>query len=382
MTISFDKVDWYKKLTEAGVDAACLVGKAKPCPVCGGKDRFRFDNKNNAGTFWCQQCGPGNGFTLLQKLGWTSPEIMRFLDDGTVAKTDGPIMHAPLQDKEFSPENVAKNRKQLQHAWSTALPLTGADPASRYLQMRVPGCDVSRLSSSLRFHRGMQYWEADEKGKFHKRGYFPVLLGRAVDGANNPITCHRTYLSRDGKKAPFENVKKQMKGVRKLDGAAIRVVTVPDSRVLGLAEGIENAVAVATASRYRFNIWSLVNCQNLEVADIPKGMFDKVIIYADHDKLDPKHNRRPGEHHARLLKARLEQAGFEVELKIPPVEGTDFADMWVEIYTARLAAKQQESHEQQASRSEDRRGVSVGRNDVPGALLGTQIRSTGHALRQ
>jgi len=376
MTIHFDKVDWHKKLTEAGIDAACLVGKGKPCPLCGGKDRFRFDNKNGAGTYFCQQCGPGNGFTMLKKLGWSAPDIMRFLDDGTVPKADAPAIHAPLQDKEFSPENVAKNRKQLQHAWGTALPLTGGDPASRYLQMRVPGCDVKRLSNALRAHRGMQFWEEDERGKYHKRGYFPVLLGRAVDGANNPITCHRTYLTPDGNKAPFENVKKQMKGVRKLDGAAIRVVVNPESRVLGLTEGIENAVAVATACRYRFNVWSMVNCQNLEVADIPKGMFDMVIIYADHDKLDPKNNRRPGEYYARLLKVRLEAAGFEVELKIPPVEGTDFADMWLQVHEARQAAKQQGEYQREKDGA-----LAIG-NNVPGAILAPRIQSTKLQLRQ
>ncbi|WP_445297472.1 DUF7146 domain-containing protein, partial [Escherichia coli] len=89
-------------------------------------------------------------------------------------------------------------------------------------------------------------------GEFAMLGTFPTLLAQAIDAEQNPITCHRTYLTAAGDKAPFEMVKKQMAGVRKLDGAAIRVVNVPDSRVLGLAEGIENAVAVGTA--YRYNI--------------------------------------------------------------------------------------------------------------------------------
>lgn len=37
------------------------------CPCCGGKDRFRFDNKEGRGTFYCNQCGAGDGFTLVSK---------------------------------------------------------------------------------------------------------------------------------------------------------------------------------------------------------------------------------------------------------------------------------------------------------------------------
>ncbi|WP_334319872.1 primase-helicase zinc-binding domain-containing protein [Gilliamella apicola] len=41
-------------------------GKHCPCPVCGGKDRFRFDNKNGRGTYICNQCGSGDGLELIK----------------------------------------------------------------------------------------------------------------------------------------------------------------------------------------------------------------------------------------------------------------------------------------------------------------------------
>ncbi|AHN25852.1 DNA primase, phage-associated / Replicative helicase RepA [Gilliamella apicola] len=41
-------------------------GKHCPCPVCGGKDRFRFDNKNGRGTYICNQCGSGDGLNLIK----------------------------------------------------------------------------------------------------------------------------------------------------------------------------------------------------------------------------------------------------------------------------------------------------------------------------
>ncbi|HIE4545963.1 TPA: DUF927 domain-containing protein [Proteus mirabilis] len=36
------------------------------CPKCGGKDRFRFDDKNGKGTWFCNQCGHGDGLDLVK----------------------------------------------------------------------------------------------------------------------------------------------------------------------------------------------------------------------------------------------------------------------------------------------------------------------------
>ena len=35
------------------------------CPKCGGKDRFRFDDKNGKGTWFCNHCGNGDGLDLI-----------------------------------------------------------------------------------------------------------------------------------------------------------------------------------------------------------------------------------------------------------------------------------------------------------------------------
>ena len=38
----------------------------QPCPVCGGTDRFRCDNKKGNGTWICSNCGAGDGFKLVE----------------------------------------------------------------------------------------------------------------------------------------------------------------------------------------------------------------------------------------------------------------------------------------------------------------------------
>lgn len=40
--------------------------KHQPCPLCGGSDRFRCDDKNGTGSWICNQCGAGTGYTLVR----------------------------------------------------------------------------------------------------------------------------------------------------------------------------------------------------------------------------------------------------------------------------------------------------------------------------
>ncbi len=48
---------WAKILPALGVNI--LKNRHQPCPVCGGKDRFRFDDQEGRGTWFCNQCGAG-----------------------------------------------------------------------------------------------------------------------------------------------------------------------------------------------------------------------------------------------------------------------------------------------------------------------------------
>ncbi len=55
-------------------------GKHGPCPHCGGKDRFRCDDLDGRGTFFCTQCGAGDGFAMVQKVvGCDFPEALRLV---------------------------------------------------------------------------------------------------------------------------------------------------------------------------------------------------------------------------------------------------------------------------------------------------------------
>src|SRR3954452_13263359 len=59
---------WLGILIELGVSPKLLENRHGPCPLCGGNDRFRFDDKDGRGTWICSRCGAGDGPELVKRL--------------------------------------------------------------------------------------------------------------------------------------------------------------------------------------------------------------------------------------------------------------------------------------------------------------------------
>lgn len=57
---------WPRILPALGVKV--IKNRHQACPVCGGSDRFRFDDKEGRGTWYCNQCGAGDGLKLVEKV--------------------------------------------------------------------------------------------------------------------------------------------------------------------------------------------------------------------------------------------------------------------------------------------------------------------------
>ena len=65
----------------AGLTTDQLTDEHQPCPLCGGTDRYRFDDLDGSGSWFCNQCGgkhqsggAGNGMDLLMRsTGWDFP---------------------------------------------------------------------------------------------------------------------------------------------------------------------------------------------------------------------------------------------------------------------------------------------------------------------
>ncbi|EAA8689732.1 DNA primase [Salmonella enterica] len=62
---------WPRILPALGVKV--IKNRHQSCPVCGGSDRFRFDDKEGLGTWFCNQCGAGDGLKLVEKVFGVTP---------------------------------------------------------------------------------------------------------------------------------------------------------------------------------------------------------------------------------------------------------------------------------------------------------------------
>jgi hypothetical protein len=71
-TMDEAKGRWRHILTALGVDEKIMNGKHQPCPICGGKDRFRYDDNQGDGNYFCNRCSHGGtGIKLLMGIkGW------------------------------------------------------------------------------------------------------------------------------------------------------------------------------------------------------------------------------------------------------------------------------------------------------------------------
>ena len=55
-------------LMQPGVSPRFRVGRLDPCPICGSRDRCRYDDRGDTGSCFCNQYSAVDGIILLRKL--------------------------------------------------------------------------------------------------------------------------------------------------------------------------------------------------------------------------------------------------------------------------------------------------------------------------
>jgi putative DNA primase/helicase len=262
------------------------TGYRGPCPVHGGT-KSPFALTNGAGgklLVHCHAgCDPADILGALRR--------KQILPQESAAR---PPLKTPQPPRDWSP--------QAQALWDRGLGVAGT-PVERYLAAR--GCAVIE-TEALRFL---------EPGAFGPLGCMMALVSDVVTA--RPISLHFTRLNAEGTaKADVERPKLLLTGHRK-SGGCIRLS--PDDDVtlgLGLAEGIETALAVMAMGWSP--VWATVDAGNLKSFPVLDGI-EALTIFADHDKA--------GLDAARDCARRWRDAEREVRIATPSAEGFDFADL-------------------------------------------------------
>lgn len=310
---------WREILPALGVDSRLLTNKGSECPVCGGKDRFRFDDKDGKGTWFCNQshgtetdnsngCA-GNGFALVMDLKRCDfAETARLIE--TVIGTDS----APRQAQQTTEQSeAASNHAEVVSLWKAARPIARGDIADTYLRSRLGDYQPSR---ALRFHPAIPVGGRQSPG----------MLSAYVDQHGDLSGLQRTFLTPDGQKVKWGDPRLTMGKLP--DGGAVRLMRLePHHTGLGIAEGVETAMSIT--AMFGIPCWAALNLGRLKVWEPPEGM-SGIVIFGDNDA-----NKR-GQEAAFALAVRLEQRGIPTQVELPPDVGTD----WNDVYQAKMRGYQ------------------------------------------
>lgn len=288
---------WPAILMHFGIEERFLKNKHGECPICGGKDRYRFDDKLGRGSWICNQCGAGDGFALLEKFkGWTFKEAAY-----QVEQIVGFVQS--VETKRESDD--AKKMAAVRRIWSESEPVCKGDPVWLYLNRRI---GIELIPACLRYHPALPYVDGESID------YYPALVAAVSSHENQGIGVHRIYLTADGKKAPVDKSKKLMAG-KPMNGASIKLGAAGE--VLGIAEGIETALAASR--KFSVPVWAAISA-NLMEQWLPPSVAKKVIVFGDNDA------SYTGQASAFALAKKLRLKGIDVDVQIPELAGTDWAD--------------------------------------------------------
>lgn len=288
---------WSGLLPMLGIDSRFLTPKPGPCPMCGGKTRFRFDDKEGRGTWICNNCGAGDGAELAKRaLGIDFRELAVRLD---------PIIGEVAPTASRPTRSADQQRDSLNRLWRSGGPIRPGDPVARYLSVRVglvsaPPC--LRAVDRLRYQ--------DDSPSWH-----PAMIAMVTGPDGMPATIHRTYLTEDGRKADVDAPRRLMPGSIP-DGAAVRLFDA--GLTLGIAEGIETALAAA--SLFGVPVWAAINSTMLAKWRPPVGV-EEVVVFGDADE------GFAGQAAAFTLARRLAPHVERVRVEIPEMIGTDWCDV-------------------------------------------------------
>lgn len=265
---------------------------AAPCPVCQNEGR----KGQNALTL-----ADGNGGRLLlncKKSGCAFGDILAAagINSGSYSPPDPATI---AQRKAEQHKDAVKRAAQAQRLWQEAQPI-GGTLAETYLRGRGITCP---LPDTLRFHGTC--WHGATATRL------PAMIAR-VDGGTG-FALHRTYLCRDGRKAPVEPAKAMLGAVQ---GGAVRLTGAQGPLVV--AEGIETALSLASGLlRTPATIWAALSTSGIRGLRLPDHQ-GRLTIAPDGDTA--------GREAANTLAARAHALGWQVSL-LPAPEGRDWNDI-------------------------------------------------------
>jgi len=297
---------WREILSCIGIDPKFLTKKPGPCPMCGGTDRWSFDDRTGEGDYVCRACGAGKGLQLAMK-------FKRIEFKEAANEIDKIIGNLPPSNGKPSFETTrATDPRALRLLYGESKPIYCEDAVGRYLfrrQLHEP------YSKALRYVPEMLHYPTRTK--------HPGMIATFTGPDDRPATIHRTYLTHDGRKADIDPPRMFMRGAVAA-GGAIRLHPVDDE--MGIAEGIETALSARDL--FEMPVWATTSAAMLAAWQAPAHV-KRIVVYGDSDYSFTGQAAAYALAKRLVMEAERDKIERVVEVMLPPL-GQDWNDVLME----------------------------------------------------
>lgn len=259
------------------------------------------------GVYGCNRQFPGQVFT------WSGVDRER-LTPAERAAMARQVARAAADRLAAQRRQWQDNAGRIAELWGRCLPVAAGDPVALYLAHRLR-CALQVVPDCLRLHPALPYRLDGEVV-----GTWPAMVARLNAPDGRLVALHRTWLTPEGRKAPTPGpVKKLTPTAGPLAGACIRLGWPAAGGAVGIAEGIETALAARCAAGVP--TVAAYSAGALAAWQWPDGL-RRLLVFADADPA--------GAEAADKLRARAFSAGLSVNVMTPTEPGADWCDVWAD----------------------------------------------------
>jgi putative DNA primase/helicase len=269
-----------------------------------------FDGRQSVQVRCMAGCEPQDIIAVLRSRGlWQGDDRQEPHSQKITSANVSHVSHETMQRERA----IMRMRGIARGIFDTAVAIEGT-LAQAYFESRDLWC-VVRMIDDIRFHA------ACPRGSRKDPDYCeqPAVVVAMRSYISNAVTAvQRIFLTRNGRK----DGKGMMLG--SAGGSGMKLQHLQNGS-LHICEGLETGCAIIAQDHGP--VWALgsrVLIQNFPVLDT----VNELTIWADHDPVDPKTGKRPGEDAARACEARWRAAGRRTTTYKPKIEGWDEADVW------------------------------------------------------
>ncbi|HIB5470689.1 TPA: primase-helicase zinc-binding domain-containing protein [Klebsiella pneumoniae] len=258
---------WPYVLAGLSIDVPDSSRRHAPCPACGGKDRFRFDD-NGRGSFICNQCGAGDGLDLIKKV--------NNCDTTEAAQLAADVLGIDYRAAESAPDAASQRQRQL-----------AADRQQREQERQKQAAEDAdqRRATFARLYTGMRLRSIQGESEY--------LQSKGLTGFKYPLMPDGSLLlelvDESGAVAAAQTItpqgeKRLIKGSAKR-GAYYAVNALERPQSVVIAEGLATALTCHLIRTDALTVAAIDAGNLLPVAEVMRRKYPQaqIIIAADND---------------------------------------------------------------------------------------------------